>query len=175
MLVMPNRSVRVIIPAIDMANHIKVFSLENAGLNRQITSHQYIQSFIVPVLPFFEYLLTIEYSIYMLYHMNRKRLKQIERKIQEIKLELLEIPQMRPGALTRQYKNPKLKKGGYYQLSYTHKMRSRTEYIRPEFVDEIKEQISVYKQFRKLIEEWIELAIEYSRIKMKEQVKRREK
>ena len=107
--------------------------------------------------------------------MNGKRLKQIERKIQKIKLELLEIQQLRPGSLSHQYKNPKEKKGGYYQLSYTHKMKSRTEYIRPEFVDEIKEQVAVYKRFRKLIEEWIELAIEHSRLKMKQVKVRKEK
>lgn len=107
--------------------------------------------------------------------MNGKQLKQIEGKIQKIKLELLEMQQMRPGSLSRQFKKPKSKKGGYYQLSYTHKMRSRTEYIRPEFVDEIKEQVAVYKRFRKLIEEWVELAIEHSRITMKQPTERKEK
>ncbi len=106
--------------------------------------------------------------------MKAKQLKQIEEKIQTIKLQLLEIQQMRPGSLSRQFKNPKEKKGGYHQLSYTHKMRSRTEYIRPEFVDEIQEQVAVYKRFRKLIEKWIELAIEHSRIKMKQPTGRKE-
>ena len=82
---------------------------------------------------------------------------------------------MRPGSLSRQFKNPKEKKGGYHQLSYTHKMRSRTEYIRPEFVDEIQEQVAIYKRFRTLIEEWIELAIEHSRLKMKQTKDRKEK
>ncbi len=56
----------------------------------------------------------------------------------------------------------------YYQLSYTHKMRSRTQYVRAEFVDETRQQIEVYKRFRKLIEEWIDIAIEHSQIKMKQ-------
>ncbi len=104
----------------------------------------------------------------MLYHMSTKKLKQIENKIQKIKDELWEIGEMRPGSLTLQYKVPKEKKGPYYQLSYTHKMRSRTQYVRAEFVDETRQQIEVYKRFRKLIEEWIDIAIEHSQIKMKQ-------
>ena len=107
--------------------------------------------------------------------MKAKKLKEIEEKIREIKMQLMEIHRMRPGSLSLQYKNPKEKKGGYYQISYTYKMRSRTEYVRPEFVDEIREQIVVYKQFRKLIDKWIELSIEHSRIKMKQPTERKEK
>jgi hypothetical protein len=98
--------------------------------------------------------------------MTTKKLRQIEDEIQTIKQSLLEIENMRPGSLSRQYKKPKEKKGAYYQISYTHKMRSRTEYVRSEFVDEIRDQIIVYKQFKKMVERWIELAIEYSRLKM---------
>jgi hypothetical protein len=104
----------------------------------------------------------------MLYYMSEKKLKQLENQIQEIKDELWEIGQMRPGSLTVQYKDPKEKKGPYYQLSYTHKMRSRTQYVRVEFVDEIRQQIEVYKRFKKLIENWIDLAIEHCQIRMKE-------
>ena len=45
---------------------------------------------------------------------------------------------MRPGSLTRQYKDPKSQTGAYYQLSYTLDMRSRTEYIRKEWVNDIR-------------------------------------
>ena len=100
--------------------------------------------------------------------MSTKKLKQIENKIQKIKDELWEIGEMRPGSLTLQYKVPKEKKVPYYKLSYTHKMRSRTQYVRAEFVDETRQQIEVYKRFRKLIEKWIDIAIEHSQIKMKQ-------
>ncbi len=40
--------------------------------------------------------------------------------------ELSEMGPMRQGSLTLQYKAPAEKKGPYYQLSYTHKMKSRT-------------------------------------------------
>ena len=104
----------------------------------------------------------------MLYYMSAKKLKQIENQIQKIKEELLQMGEMRPGSLTLQYKVPKEKKGPYYQLSYTHKMKSRTQYVPAESVDEIRHQITVYKRFKKLIEKWIDLAIEHCQIKMKQ-------
>jgi hypothetical protein len=98
--------------------------------------------------------------------MSTNKLKQLENQIQKIKDELREIGQMRPGSLTLQYKVPTEKKGPYYQLSYTHKMRSRTHYVRVDLVEEIRQQIQVYKRFKKLIEKWIDLAIEHAQIKM---------
>jgi hypothetical protein len=74
----------------------------------------------------------------------------IEKQIRQIKDELDSMGPMRPGSLTRQYKRPKAKEGAYCQLSYTHKMRSRTEYVRPEFVDGIRQQIAVYRRFKAL-------------------------
>ena len=100
--------------------------------------------------------------------MKTEELKQLENGIQKIKNELSELAPMRPGTLSLQYKVPAEKKGPYYQLSYTHKMKSRTQYVRPEWVDEIRGQIEVYKRFKKLIEEWIELSIAYSQTKMKQ-------
>ena len=98
--------------------------------------------------------------------MKEKKLQQIENQINKIKTELQQLGEMRPGSLSRQYKVPKKQIGPYYQLSYTHKMKSRTEYIRSEFVNEIKQQVAAYKKFKKLIERWIDLAIDYSRLKM---------
>ncbi len=98
--------------------------------------------------------------------MTRSRLSNIEKQIANIKQELMEIRQMRPGSLTRQYKNPKNKTGGFYQLSYTHKMKSKTEYVRPYHVDNLKQQVNSYKRFKKLVENWIDLSIEYSKLAM---------
>ncbi|HDH11005.1 MAG TPA: hypothetical protein ENG83_02160 [Nitrospirae bacterium] len=98
--------------------------------------------------------------------MTTKKLQQIEERIEKIKKELQLIGEMRPGTLSKQYKDPGEKRGGYYQLSFTHKMKSRTEYIRPVFVKETRRQVKVYKKFKKLIEEWIDLSIEYCRLKM---------
>ena len=96
--------------------------------------------------------------------MNNKQIAQIEERIGRIKQELQAIGEMRPGSLTRQYRKPKEKIGPYYQLSYMHKMKSHTDYVRPQFLQQIRSQISAYKRFKKLVEEWIELAIKHSKL-----------
>jgi hypothetical protein len=99
--------------------------------------------------------------------MKNKRLAQIERRIEKIKAELAEIGEMRPGSLTKQYKDPESGSGPYYQLSYTLDMKSRTEYIRRECVSGIRRQVRNYKRFKKLCSEWVALSIEHSRLTMK--------
>ena len=59
--------------------------------------------------------------------MSEKRIQQIEFRLQQIKRALLEIGPMRPGSLTRQYKDPQHHLGAYWQISYTRRMKSRTE------------------------------------------------
>ena len=99
--------------------------------------------------------------------MTNKRLEQLQKRIAMIKVELAAIEEMRPGSLTRQYKDPKTKSGPYYQLSYTRAMKSRTQYIPRAWVSEARSQIGNYKRFKSLTEKWIDLSIEYSRLKMK--------
>jgi hypothetical protein len=98
--------------------------------------------------------------------MSQKRIQQIERRIARIKAALLEIGPMRPGALTRQYKDPQHRAGAYWQISYTRRMKSRTEYVRREWVKEIRHQIASHKRFKSLVEQWIDLSIEHSRLTM---------
>jgi hypothetical protein len=98
--------------------------------------------------------------------MKNKKLCQLEKRIEKIKRELQKVTEMRPGSLTRQYRIPQDKVGPYYQLSYTHKMKSHTEYVRKEFVAEIRKQIFQYKRFKKLVQQWVELGIEHSKVQM---------
>lgn len=95
-----------------------------------------------------------------------KKLNLIKKKIEKVKNELMQIGEMRPGSLTKQYQKSAKNKCGYYQISYTYKMKSRTEYVRPDFVDDLKNQVKTFKRFKVLTQKWIDLAIEYSRIKM---------
>jgi len=97
--------------------------------------------------------------------MADNKLLRIERQIEEIKQELMGIGEMRPGSLTKQYRDAKEKKWGFYQISYTHKMKSKTNYVRAHHVADLKEQIKTYKRFKKLVEKWIDLSIEHSEIK----------
>jgi hypothetical protein len=99
--------------------------------------------------------------------MTQRRLAQIQKRIDKIKAELAAIDEMRPGSLTRQYKDPEAQSGAYYQLSYTREMKSRTEYIARESLRDVRRQIANYKRFKALSAEWITLGIEHSRLKMK--------
>lgn len=110
----------------------------------------------------------------MLPIMENKTLSQIENEIETIKSQLMDIGDMRPGSLTKQYRNPKEQTGEFFQLSYTHKMKSRTEYVRPQFVQQVRKQIRNYKTFKKLIDKWVELGIQYSQLSMKADIERLE-
>jgi hypothetical protein len=99
--------------------------------------------------------------------MSKKRLIQIEKRIKKIKSDIILIGEMRPGSLTLQYKDPKKKTGGNYQISYTLNMKSRTDYVRKNFVKETRQQIASYKKFKKLNEEWVALGIEHAKLSMK--------
>ncbi len=98
--------------------------------------------------------------------MSQTRIHQIERRIDQIKRALLEIGPMRPGSLTRQYKDPQHQTGAYWQISYTRQMKSRTDYVRKENVKEIRRQTATHKRFKTLVEQWIDLSIEHSRLTM---------
>jgi hypothetical protein len=99
--------------------------------------------------------------------MTKKRLAQIDNRIGKIKAELATIGEMRPGSLTRQYKDPGSASGAYYQLSYTLDMKSRTDYIPRNWVRDVRAQVANYKRFKFLSAEWVALSIERCRLTMK--------
>lgn len=98
--------------------------------------------------------------------MTRRRLTQIEKRIEKIKSELVKTREIRPGSLTLQFKDRKRRTGAFYQLSYTHEMKSRTNYIRKDCVPSIRQQVKNYKRFKKLTTEWVALGIEHSKLSM---------
>ena len=99
--------------------------------------------------------------------MSEKRIQQIERRVERIKEALGHIGLMRPGSLTCQYKDRKNKSGAYWQISYTRQMKSRTEYVRKEYVKEVRRQTVTHKRFKRLVDQWIDLSIEHSRLAMR--------
>ena len=99
--------------------------------------------------------------------MSQTKIQRIEQRIDRIKGTLMEIGPLRPGSLTRQYKDPKHHTGAYWQISYTRRMKSRTEYVRQECVKELRHQIATHKRFKRLVDQWIDLSIEHSRLTMK--------
>lgn len=83
-----------------------------------------------------------------------------------IKEALLRLGDMRPGSLSRQMRRAKQKYGSYWQLSYTYGGMGKTEYIRDDFVDQLKQETESFKRYRKLSNKLVKLSIELSRLKM---------
>jgi hypothetical protein len=99
--------------------------------------------------------------------MTATQIEQIHKRIEKIKTELFAIDEMRPGSVSKQFKEPDLKRGAYYQLNYFAGGRSRTDYVAPTALRDVRRQISNYKRFKELTAEWVELSIEQSRLKIK--------
>lgn len=108
------------------------------------------------------------------------RAEQIEKRIERIKQELLNIGPMRPGTLSRQYAacqkpgcacvdplTPK-KHGPFFQLSYTHQGKSTTRFVRPRYVTQIRKELAAYKRFRQLTQQWIALALTLSQLRLEQ-------
>ena len=100
-------------------------------------------------------------------NMQRTRIDQIQKRIEWIKAELVAIDEMRPGSLTKQFKDPDAQRGAYYQLNYWQGGRTRTDYVSRDFVRDVRRQLANYKRFKALTAEWTDLSIEQSRFKMK--------
>lgn len=103
-------------------------------------------------------------------------LTQIQRRITEIKRQLLALGPLHPGSVSQQYnicgtpgcrcKDPRRprKHGPYFQLSYTRRGRSSTRFVRPDQVAAIRQKVANHRRFRQLIQQWIDLAVESERL-----------
>ncbi len=90
----------------------------------------------------------------------------LEKKVEKKRAAMAAVGPMRPGSLTRQYRNPEEKTGEYYQLSYTRLSRSKSEHVWPEHVRMMRDEIKAYQKHKKLHGELIELCIELSKAKI---------
>ena len=99
--------------------------------------------------------------------MSQKRIQRMERRMDRIKRALLEIGPMRPGSPTRPYQDPQHHTGAYWQISDTRQMKSRTEYVRKDYGKEVRRQTAAHQRFKRLVDQWIDLRIEHSRLSMK--------
>ena len=98
--------------------------------------------------------------------MTTMKISKLEEKLQSKHAALAAVGPMRPGSLTKQYRNPKEKSGAYYQLSYTRNSRSKSEHVWPEHVEMVRAEIKAYQKHKHLYGELIELAIELSKAKI---------
>ena len=100
------------------------------------------------------------------------RIEQWQERIRIIKEELVGLGDMRPGALSQQYnvcgkptcrckdrREPK-RHGPYYQISYTHRGKSTTEFVKREMVDDVRRQLASYARFKKLTDQWVHLSLQ---------------
>jgi len=101
-----------------------------------------------------------------------KSLTQLEAKIEEIKEKLMNLGTMRPGSLSRQYRDPETKKRPFHQISYTYKGRGRSEYVRPENLAQIRCETANFKRFRELVEQWVDLSLEASQLRVRKDDKK---
>lgn len=98
--------------------------------------------------------------------MKTKEITSLENRIATLRKRLAELGPMRPGSISKQYRDRPNRKGIYYQLSYTHKMQSRTEHVWPEHVKTLKMELAEYKKHKKMTSELIDLSIELSKAKI---------
>ena len=95
--------------------------------------------------------------------MQDKNVEICDRQIQAIKGQLAALGPLRPGSLTRQYRQPARRRGAYYQISYTWRMRSHTDYVRPNEVARLRRELAAYRRFKQLTARWVELGLHRSR------------
>jgi len=86
---------------------------------------------------------------------------------------------MRPGSLSRQYnvcgkpgcrcKSPKRPRrhGPYYQLNYVYRGKKTSQFIRREILSQVRTELVNFKQFRRLTQQWIGLALQLAHAKDK--------
>lgn len=107
------------------------------------------------------------------------RAQFLEERIQAIKQEILALGDLRPGALSMQYNicgnpscrckaTPPVKHGPYPQVSFSWHGKSTTQFVRDDDVDEVRQQLENYHRLRTLVDEWIGLALELSRLRLQE-------
>lgn len=104
---------------------------------------------------------------------------KLEAQIAQIKARLQKHGAMRPGSLSRQYnvcgkpscrcKDPKhpRRHGPYYQLNYVYRGNKTSQFIRREILRQVRTELANYKQFRRLTERWIGLALQVAQAKDK--------
>ena len=107
-----------------------------------------------------------------------QRRRALRAQIAAIKRELVQLEELRPGSLSRQYNvcgspgcrckaKPPHKHGPYYHLSYTRKGKGGTRSVTRADLPLIRTQLATYARLRDLVDRWIDLATELSDLELK--------
>jgi len=108
--------------------------------------------------------------------MNRRQ-PSLEARIETVKRAIVRLGDLRPGKLSQQYNvcgkadcrckaDPPQKHGPYYQLSFTRSGKSSTQFVRQQDLAVVRQQLRNYQRLRKLVDCWIALGMELSRLKL---------
>jgi hypothetical protein len=111
--------------------------------------------------------------------MPARDISWLEQRIETIKRDIAALGDLRPGAMSLQYNicgnpscrckaDPPLKHGPYPQVSFTWRGKSTTQSVRADDVEEVGLQLENYHRLRELVDEWIDLALELSRLRLRE-------
>jgi len=79
--------------------------------------------------------------------------------LRDAKAKLAQLGPMRPGSLSQQYRDPATKAGAFWQLSYTHNMRSRSRHVRTDELTLIRPLVANFKRFRLLVDRCVDLSV----------------
>ncbi|MGH8700239.1 MAG: DUF6788 family protein [Burkholderiales bacterium] len=101
--------------------------------------------------------------------------REIEHRIAALKRALSSLGPLRPGSISRQYNvcgsphcrckaDPPQRHGPYYQLSYTHRRKSSSEFVRAQDLRAVQLQLDNHERLRALVDEWIGLGIQQARL-----------
>jgi hypothetical protein len=108
---------------------------------------------------------------------SHERQAVLERRIAKVKAQLLALGDLRPGSLSEQYNvcgtpgcqckaDPPRKHGPYYQVSFTWRGRSKSQFVRREHVRTVRQQLRNYELLRGLVGKWIAAALDLSRVRL---------
>ena len=103
----------------------------------------------------------------------KRRLHVLERRIERIKRGIGQLGDLRPGSLSQQYNvcgvpgcrckaSPPQRHGPYYQLSISRKGKDTSRFVRRDEVATVKRQLRNFARLRTPVDEWIDLGMELS-------------
>ena len=94
---------------------------------------------------------------------NPGKRKSIDAQIAELLAALAKTGPMRPGSLSRQFRNPEERKTPFWQLSYTMGGKSRSEYVKTTDVPRIRAETAEYRKFMRKVARIAALCVRASR------------
>ena len=105
----------------------------------------------------------------------------LEARIAQIKQEIISLgADLQPGIVTQQYNvcgkaafrckaDPPQRHGPYYQLSFTRKGKSTTQFVKPRDLRLVRQQVRNYRRLRRLMDRWIALGMELARLRLRQE------